>query len=64
MKVKQTAGKTNNRGKYETITDHTFSRCGHGFWLKNHQLIPWTAEELENWRKMRDPECMHIPSCH
>lgn len=25
-----------------------------GFWLKNNELVPWSAEELEGRRKIRD----------
>jgi hypothetical protein len=33
-----------------------FTKTYEGYWLKNHELIPWTAGELAGWRKMRDPE--------
>jgi len=38
-----------------------FTKTYDGFWLNNHELIPWSAEELEGWRRMRDPEARAKP---
>ena len=36
-----------------TIYSVAFKTTFDGFWLKDNELIPWSAEELENWRKLR-----------
>jgi hypothetical protein len=44
-------------GRIQRITLYSpdFKTTYDGFWLRNNELIPWSAEELEGWRKTRDP---------
>ena len=49
------AGDKDGRIQRITIYSPDFSKTYECFWLRNHELIPWTAEELAGWRKMRDP---------
>ncbi len=48
------AGDKEGRIQRITIYSPDFKKTYDGFWLKNKELIPWTAKELANWRKMRD----------
>ncbi len=47
------AGDKEGRIQRITIYSPDFKKTYDGFWLKNKELIPWTAKELANWRKMR-----------
>ena len=47
------AGDKEGRIQRITLYSPDFKRTYDGFWLKNKELIPWTAKELANWRKMR-----------
>ncbi len=49
------AGDKEGRIQRITLYSPDFSKTFDGFWLRNNELIPWTTEELEGWRKMRDP---------
>ena len=48
------AGDEDGRIQRITIYSPDFTSTHDGFWLKNKELIPWSAEELADWRKMRD----------
>jgi len=48
------AGDREGRIQRIVIYSPDFRTTYDGFRLKNHELIPWSAEELENWRKLRD----------
>ena len=50
------AGDKEGRIQRITIYSPDFKTAYDGFWLRNNELIPWSAEELANWRKMRDPK--------
>lgn len=44
------------KGRIQRITLYSpdFSKTYDGFWLRDKQLVPWSAEELAGWREMRD----------
>jgi hypothetical protein len=44
-------------GRIQRITLYSpdFKTTYDGFWLRNNELIPSSAGELEGWRKTRDP---------
>lgn len=44
-------------GKIHRITIYSpdFSKTYESFSIKDNELIPWSAEQLQGWRKMRDP---------
>ena len=48
------AGDREGRIQRITIYSPDFTKTFDGFWLKDGELIPWSDEELANWRKMRD----------
>ena len=48
------AGDKESRITRITIYSSDYRKTLDGFWLKNNELIPWSSDELENWRKMRD----------
>ena len=48
------AGDKEGRIQRITLYSPDFKTTFDGFWLRNKELIPWSAEELKNWRKMRD----------
>jgi hypothetical protein len=49
------AGDKEGRIQRITLYSPDFSKTYEGYRLRNNELIPWTAEELAGWRKMRDP---------
>ena len=50
------AGDKEGRIQRIVIYSPDFAKTYDAFWLKNQELIPCAAGELEGWRKMRDPE--------
>ena len=48
------AGDKEGRIRRITIYSPDFKTTHDGFWIKNRNLIPWSGEELANWRKLRD----------
>lgn len=48
------AGDQEGRVERITIYSPDFQKTYEGFRLKNGELVPWSSEELANWRKMRD----------
>lgn len=47
------AGDKEGRIQRITIYSPDFKETYEGFWLKDEELIPWSSDELANWRKMR-----------
>jgi len=48
------AGDKEGRIQRITIYSPDFKKTYDGFWLKDGELIPWSSDELANWRKMRN----------
>jgi hypothetical protein len=48
------AGDKDGRIQRITLYSPDFTRTYDGFWLRNNELIPWSARELEGRRKLRD----------
>ena len=48
------AGDKTARIRRITLYSPDDKRAFDGFWLKDNELVPWSAEELAGWRKLRD----------
>lgn len=44
------------RGRIERITISIpgFEKTCDGFWLRDRELVPWSRDDLANWRNMRN----------